>query len=77
MNETEYILRLKGEIDIEAVIAASSESDAIDKAAAVQEAINNQITIDCGNIANVKEIITNEITLKFVCAEIADHVAID
>ena len=72
MNETEYILRLKGEIDIEAVIAATSESDAINKAAAVQEAINNQITIDCGNIANVKEIITNEITLKFVCAEIAD-----
>lgn len=72
MNETEYRLRLKGEIDIEAVIAASSESDAINKAAAVQEAINNQITIDCGNIANVKEIITNEITLKFVCAEIAD-----
>lgn len=72
MNETECRLRLKGEIDIEAVIAASSESDAIDKAAAVQEAINNQITIDCGNIANVKEIITNEITLKFVCAEIAD-----
>lgn len=72
MNETEYRLRLKGKIDIEAVIAASSESDAIDKAAAVQEAINDQITIDCGNIANVKEIITNEITLKFVCAEIAD-----
>lgn len=72
MNETEYRLRLKGGIDIEAVIAATSESDAIDKAAAVQEAINNQITIDCGNIANVKEIITNEITLKFVCAEIAD-----
>lgn len=72
MNETEYRLRLKSEIDIEAVIAATSESDAIDKAAAVQEAINNQITIDCGNIANVKEIITNEITLKFVCAEIAD-----
>lgn len=72
MNETEYRLRLKGEIDIEAVIAATSESDAIDKAAAVQEAINNQITIDCSNIANVKEIITNEITLKFVCAEIAD-----
>lgn len=72
MNETEYILRLKGEIDIEAVIAASSESDAIDKADAIQEAINNQITIDCGNIADVKEIITNEITLKFVCAEIAD-----
>ena len=72
MNETEYRLRLKGEIDIEAVIAATSESDAIDKAAAVQESINNQITIDCGNIANVKEIITNEITLKFVCAEIAD-----
>lgn len=72
MNETEYRLRLKGEIDIEAVIAATSGSDAIDKAAAVQEAINNQITIDCGNIANVKEIITNEITLKFVCAEIAD-----
>lgn len=72
MNETEYRLRLKGEIDIEAVIAATSESDAIDKAAVVQEAINNQITIDCGNIANVKEIITNEITLKFVCAEIAD-----
>lgn len=72
MNETEYRLRLKGEIDIEAVIAATSESDAIDKAAAVQEAINNQITIDFGNIANVKEIITNEITLKFVCAEIAD-----
>lgn len=72
MNETEYRLRLKGEIDIEVVIAATSENDAIDKAAAVQEAINNQITIDCGNIANVKEIITNEITLKFVCAEIAD-----
>lgn len=72
MNETECRLRLKGEIDIEAVIAASSESDAIDKATAVQEAINNQITIDCGNIGNVKEIITNEITLKFVCAEIAD-----
>lgn len=72
MNETEYRLRLKGGIDIEAVIAATSESDAIDKAAAIQEAINNQITIDCGNIANVKEIITNEITLKFVCAEIAD-----
>ena len=72
MNETEYRLRLKGEIDIEAVIAATSESDALDKAAAVQEAINNQITIDCGNIANVKEIITNEITLKFVCAEIAN-----
>nr|DAG79642.1 MAG TPA: hypothetical protein [Caudoviricetes sp.] len=72
MNETEYRLRLKGEIDIEAVIAATSESDAIDKAAAVQEAINNQITIDCGNIADVKEIITNEITLRFVCAEIAD-----
>lgn len=72
MNETEYRLRLKGEIDIEAVIAATSESDAIDKAAAIQEAINNQITIDCGNIADVKEIITNEITLKFVCAEIAD-----
>lgn len=72
MNEIEYRLRLKGEIDIEAVIAASQESDAIDKAAAVQEAINNQITIDCGNIANVKEIITNEIALKFVCAEIAD-----
>lgn len=72
MNETEYRLRLKGEIDIEAVIAATSESDAIDKAAAVQKAINNQITIDCGNIDNVKEIITNEITLRFVCAEIAD-----
>jgi len=72
MNETEYRLRLKGEIDIEAVIAATSESDAIDKADAIQEAINNQITIDCGNIGNVKEIITNEITLKFVCAEIAD-----
>lgn len=72
MNETEYRLRLKGEIDIEAVIAATSESDAINKAAAVQEAINNQITIDCGNIADVKEIITNEITLRFVCAEIAD-----
>ena len=72
MNETEYRLRLKGEIDIEAVIAATSESDAIDKATAIQEVINNQITIDCGNIANVKEIITNEITLKFVCAEIAD-----
>lgn len=72
MNETEYRLRLKGEIDIEAVIAATSESDAIDKAAAVQEAINNQITIDCGNIDSVKEIITNEITLRFVCAEIAD-----
>lgn len=72
MNETEYRLRLKGEIDIEAVIAASSESDAIDKADAIQEAINNQITIDYGNIDDVKEIITNEITLKFVCAEIAD-----
>lgn len=72
MNETEYRLRLKGEIDIEAVIAATSESDAIDKADAIQETINNQITIDCGNITNVKEIITNEITLKFVCAEIAD-----
>ena len=72
MNETEYRLRLKGVIDIEAVIAATSESDAIDKADAIQEAINNQITIDCGNIANAKEIITNEITLKFVCAEIAD-----
>lgn len=72
MNETEYRLRLKGEIDIEAVIAATSESDAIDKADAIQEAINNQIMIDCGNIANVKEIITNEIALKFVCAEIAD-----
>lgn len=72
MNETEYRLRLKGEIDIEAVIVATSESDAINKAAAVQEAINNQITIDCGNIANVKEIITNETVLRFVCAEIAD-----
>lgn len=72
MNETEYRLRLKGEIDIEAVIAATSESDAIDKADAIQEAINNQITIDCDNIDDVKEIITNEITLKFVCAEIAD-----
>lgn len=72
MNETEYRLRLKGGIDIEAVIAATSESDTIDKADAIQETINNQITIDCGNIANVKEIITNEITLKFVCAEIAD-----
>ena len=72
MNETEYRLRLQGEIDIEAVIAATSESDAIDKADAIQEAINNQIMIDCGNIANVKEIITNEIALKFVCAEIAD-----
>lgn len=72
MNETEYRLRLKGGIDIEAVIAATSESDAIDKADAIQEAINNQITINCGNIANVKEIITNEIALKFVCAEIAD-----
>lgn len=72
MNEIEYRLRLKGVIDIEAVIAASSESDAIDKADAIQEAINNQITIDCGNIADVKEIITNEITLRFVCAEIAD-----
>ena len=72
MNETEYRRRLKGGIDIEAVIAATSESDAIDKADAIQETINNQITIDCGNIANVKEIITNEITLKFVCAEIAD-----
>ena len=72
MNETEYRLRLKGGIDIEAVIAATSESDAIDKADAIQEAINNQITINCGNIANVKEIITNEITSKFVCAEIAD-----
>ena len=72
MNETEYRLRLKGEIDIEAVIAATSESDAIDKADAIQEAINNQITIDCCNIDDVKEIITNEITLKFVCAEIAD-----
>ena len=72
MNETEYRLRLKGGIDIEAVIAATSESDAIDKAATVQEAINNQITIDCGNIADVKEIITNEIVLRFVCAEIAD-----
>lgn len=72
MNETEYRLRLKGEIDIEAVIAATSESDAIDKADAIQEAINNQIMIDCGNIDDVKEIITNEITLKFVCAEIAD-----
>lgn len=72
MNETEYRLRLKGEIDIEAVIAATSESDAIDKATAIQEVINNQITIDCGHIANVKEIITNEITLRFVCAEIAD-----
>mgnify|MGYP000442645354 CR=1 FL=1 len=39
MNETEYRLRLKGEIDIEAVIAATSESDAIDKADAIQEAI--------------------------------------
>lgn len=72
MNETEYRLRLKGAIDIEAVIEATSERDALDKADAVQEAINNQITIDCGNIANVKEIITNEITLRFVCAEIAD-----
>lgn len=72
MNEIEYRLRLKGEIDIEAVIAATSESDAINKADAIQEVINNQITINCGNIANVKEIITNEITLKFVCAEIAD-----
>ena len=41
MNETEYRLRLKGEIDIEAVIAATSESDAIDKATAIQEVINN------------------------------------
>lgn len=72
MNETEYRLRLKGEIDIEAVIAATSESDAINKAAAVQEAINNQITIDCGYISDVKEIIANEIALRFVCAEIAD-----
>lgn len=72
MNETEYRLRLKGEIDIEVVIAATSESDAINKAAAVQEAINNQITIDCGHIADVKEIFTNEITLEYVCAEIAD-----
>lgn len=72
MNETEYRLRLKGEIDIEAVIAATSESDAIAKAGAVQETINNQITIDCGNIADVKEIITNEIILRFVCAGIAD-----
>ncbi len=72
MNETECRLRLKGEIDIEAVIAATSESDAINKADAVQEAINNQITINCGNIVNVKEIITNEIILRFVCAGIAD-----
>ena len=49
MNEIEYRLRLKGEIDIEAVIAASSESDAIDKRAQCKR----QSTIKSRSIAAI------------------------
>lgn len=59
MNENEYRAYLKGYIELDIEIIASSEAEAeIIKEQALQN-INEQITVDCGKIQNVKDVYVN------------------
>ena len=66
MNETEYRLRLKGEIDIEADLTAPAEKDANDKTTTGEEAINNKKTNDFGKNCKRKEKIAKENKFIFI-----------
>lgn len=56
MNEKEYRAYLKGYLELDIEIIASSEAEAeIIKEQALQ-AINEQITVDCGNIPQVRDV---------------------
>lgn len=59
MNEKEYRAYLKGYIELDIEIIASSEAEAeILKEQALQD-INEHITVDCGKIRHVRDIYVN------------------
>lgn len=59
MNEKEYRAYLKGFIELDIEIIANSEAEAeIIKEQSLQN-INEQITVDCGKIQNVKDVYVN------------------
>lgn len=59
MNEKEYRAYLKGYIELDIEIIASSEAEAeIIKEQALQD-INEHITVDCGKIRHVRDIYVN------------------
>lgn len=59
MNEKEYRAYLKGYIELDIEIIASSEAEAEIVKEQALETINKQITVDCGKIPNVKDVYVN------------------
>lgn len=59
MNDKEYRAYLKGHIELDIEIIASSEVEAETIKEQALEIINEQITVDCGKIPNVKDVYVN------------------
>jgi hypothetical protein len=59
MNDKEYRAYLKGRIELDIEIIANSEAEAETIKEQALEIINEQITVDCGKILNVKEVYVN------------------
>ena len=58
-NEKEYRAYLKGYIELDIEIIASSEAEAETIKEQALETINEQITVDCGKILNVNDVYVN------------------
>ena len=59
MNKKEYRAYLKGYIELDIEIIASSEAEAEIIKEQALEAINEQIIVDCGKIPNVNDVHVN------------------
>lgn len=59
MNDKEYRVYLKGYIELDIEIISSSEAEAEIVKEQALETINEQITVDCGKIPNVKDVYVN------------------
>lgn len=61
MNEKEYRAYLKGYIELDVEIIASSEAEAESVKEQALQDINEQITVDCGKIQNVRDVYVNAV----------------
>lgn len=59
MNKKEYRAYIKGYLELDIEIIASSEVEAETIKEQALETINEQITVDCGKIPNVNDVYVN------------------
>lgn len=63
-SETEYRLLLTGTIRLDIAIDAKSESEAQELKTQILQAVNDQITVDCGKIECTHDVCVDEVELE-------------